>query len=66
MVQPNTKPLRFERAKVICECERTIESNFEQFSKGQIMEFGLYFVSSGEKLKMSKQGVPGGTVAFGM
>lgn len=32
----------------ICECEWTIESNFEQFSKGQIMEFGLYFVSSWE------------------
>lgn len=46
MVQPNTKPLRFERAKVICECEWTRESNFEQFSKGQIMELGLYFVSS--------------------
>ena len=28
--------------------------------------FGLYFVSSGEQLKISKQRVTGGTVAFEM
>lgn len=39
----------------ICECEWTIESNFEQFSKGQIMEFWTLFCKQLRILKGSDQ-----------